>query len=62
MGGKILQLETKRLYNEAENCLSELLKATMAAKNQKDFDRALNDPSSRGELCQKYGIKRPGDH
>ena len=58
MGGKILQLETERLYNEAENCLSELLKATMAAKNMALKDQEIiNMCTALGKL-EKQNYER----
>ena len=62
MGGKVLQLESERLYDEGQNCLTQLLKAIRETGNKEDFDNAIDEPASRGELCEKYGIPRYSVH
>lgn len=54
--GKVLLLESERLYEAGQKCLTELLKAIRAAGNKEDLDKALDEPASREELCKKYGV------
>ena len=58
MGGKVLQLESERLREEAQSQLADLLMAIRAAGNDEDFNKAIEDADSRKELFQKYGFSK----